>query len=408
MLIADNAGEIHIWKIELDRGEKPFCCVSWRNNHGIEKVSPLTAVDYFYDEQSGEFTLIMGDESGMVKIEDLTYIIDHYGLKAKDLVTGNTKRNPHRVMPVEKYSLDNNEHDGDNNSEDGDEQPKVSKITGDKALDGGKVAHEISWLAHKDNVKAIQYIHSTDKPLVFTAGLDRMAYIWDRHSKECLGTLIQGYMMKPSYRWDFPLATYESQRTNRQTQVQATLKQVRQLRDDDKLYKRRRDDVIDKKWRRGGEVLGFTAYEILGIPAAGSGLAGKQGEWHTTHSTGNNWLNRSTGGKDLTTTIYDDTGRSLQTMKVRRLLEQTKQVIERDFRKEEREREKKELQNLKGRGKGQMGKSINNLTGFKSSMHKTDKEDADSSQMDMSEQNKMKQPIFDIDEEIDIEVLANE
>lgn len=28
--------------------------------------------------------------------------------------------------------------------------------------------------------------------------------------------------------------------------------------------------------------------------------------------------------------------------------------------------------------------------------------------MDMSEQNKMKQPIFDIDEEIDIEVLANE
>lgn len=145
LLIADNAGEIQIWKIELDQGEKPFCCVSWKNNHSIEKVSTLTAVDYFYNDETGEFTLIMGDENGMVKIQDLTYIIQHYQLQPKDFVTGNTKRNPHRFMPVEKYTLDMHDHDGDNNSEDGGEKPKVSHVQADKELDGGNVAHQVGW-----------------------------------------------------------------------------------------------------------------------------------------------------------------------------------------------------------------------------------------------------------------------
>jgi len=39
----------------------------------------------------------------------------------------------------------------------------------------------------------------TDVPIVFTAGLDRMAKIWHLETKECLGKLLQGYMLKPSY-----------------------------------------------------------------------------------------------------------------------------------------------------------------------------------------------------------------
>ena len=42
----------------------------------------------------------------------------------------------------------------------------------------------------------------TDEPLVFTAGMDRMAYIWDLN-KNCKGKLIQGYMLKKNYYWDF-------------------------------------------------------------------------------------------------------------------------------------------------------------------------------------------------------------
>jgi hypothetical protein len=63
----------------------------------------------------------MGDESGMVKIQDLSYIIKHYKLEPKDFATDNPKRNPHRALPLEKYQLDSNTgNEGDNNSDDDD------------------------------------------------------------------------------------------------------------------------------------------------------------------------------------------------------------------------------------------------------------------------------------------------
>jgi hypothetical protein len=54
----------------------------------------------------------------------------------------------------------------------------------------------------------------TDEPLVFTAGMDRNAYIWDlkenseTKKNNCRGKLIQGYMLKKNYYWDFPLNHY--------------------------------------------------------------------------------------------------------------------------------------------------------------------------------------------------------
>jgi hypothetical protein len=34
----------------------------------LEKVSPISAVDSYYNPETGEFIMIMGDESGMVKV----------------------------------------------------------------------------------------------------------------------------------------------------------------------------------------------------------------------------------------------------------------------------------------------------------------------------------------------------
>jgi WD40 repeat protein len=62
-------------------------------------------------------------------------------------------------------------------------------------IDDGQIIQINQWEAHKDVIKSIQYISLTDVPLVFTAGLDRMAYIWDL-DKVCRGKLIQGYMLK--------------------------------------------------------------------------------------------------------------------------------------------------------------------------------------------------------------------
>jgi WD40 repeat protein len=115
LLTADNTGWIHIWLLDLPphntQGKKLI--VSWRNNHSLEKVSPLSAIDSYYNPKSGEFWMIMGDESGMVKIQDLSPIIREYNLKPVDVVTGNTKRNPHRYLQTETCNIDKLRDDND-------------------------------------------------------------------------------------------------------------------------------------------------------------------------------------------------------------------------------------------------------------------------------------------------------
>ena len=71
------------------------------------------------------------------------------------------------------------------------------------------------WEAHSDVIRAIQFVNATDEPLVFTAGLDRMACIWDLQGNP-RGRLIQGYMMKSNYFWDFPLHQHEAKQEKRQ------------------------------------------------------------------------------------------------------------------------------------------------------------------------------------------------
>jgi len=81
--------------------------------------------------------------------------------------------------------------------------------------------------AHKDIIKAIKYISATDEHLIFTAGLDKMAYIWGLERSEkggdsyvCRGKLLQGYMMKPNYYWDFPLSRYDDSKELRKAKIE--------------------------------------------------------------------------------------------------------------------------------------------------------------------------------------------
>jgi WD40 repeat protein len=124
LLTADSTGWIHIWLLEFPGvAEKKKLIVSWRNNHSLEKVSPLSAVDSHFDPKTGEFIMIMGDESGMVKIQDLSPIVREYNLKPIDIVTGNTKRNPHRTIPMERATQDQGDDDEDGDKQDLKEEP---------------------------------------------------------------------------------------------------------------------------------------------------------------------------------------------------------------------------------------------------------------------------------------------
>jgi len=62
------------------------------------------------------------------------------------------------------------------------------------------------------------YIEHTDEPLIFSAGMDKMAKIWNLKG-EIQGVLRQGYMMKTSYVWNFPLGKYNGDIDKRHTGV---------------------------------------------------------------------------------------------------------------------------------------------------------------------------------------------
>jgi hypothetical protein len=115
LMTADSRGVMYIWYIGHPDGKK--CVVKWINKYSMEIDIPISAVDSHYDEKTGQFILLIGDEKGEVKIQDITAIIKHYDLKPVDIVTGDTKRNPHRFKPIENYSLDQATEDGDNQSE---------------------------------------------------------------------------------------------------------------------------------------------------------------------------------------------------------------------------------------------------------------------------------------------------
>ena len=186
----------------------------------MDSHSPVTAVDTYYDPVKGSLMLIMGDERGMVKTQELTIIINEYNLKPIDVTknedgTPNKKRNPWRRMQVYTNTLDDGLSGGDNKSDDGQKKKADANDQPITNLKGGDIQSLYPFKAHKDIIKAIKYISCTDEHLIFSAGLDKMAYIWGLEKGEkgdaytCRGKLLQGYMMKPNYYWDFPLSHYD-------------------------------------------------------------------------------------------------------------------------------------------------------------------------------------------------------
>ena len=142
--------------------------------------------------------------------------------------TPNKKRNPWRFMPVLPYLKDDGMQGTDGKSEGGSDD-NGNDVTDQpiRNLKGGDIQALYPFKAHKDIIKSIKYISATDQHLIFSAGLDKMAYIWGLEESEkgsaytCRGKLLQGYMMKPNYYWDFPLAKYDDSAHTRRDKIDA-------------------------------------------------------------------------------------------------------------------------------------------------------------------------------------------
>lgn len=89
-----------------------------------------------------------------------------------------------------------------------------------------EVVQIIQWKAHKDSIRFIKYITETDFPIIFTAGMDKMARIWNTKG-EPMGTLRQGVVKFPDKAWEFPLRDYDDLKDDRNNKVETMLEEVK-------------------------------------------------------------------------------------------------------------------------------------------------------------------------------------
>jgi WD40 repeat protein len=101
LLTADNSGQLYLW-LTKPHAKAKSCLVSWRNMFTLQKMCPITAVDSHYDAKTNKFTLIIADEMGYVRVQDISSILNEFNLQPVDVVTGNFKRNPWRVLAIDK------------------------------------------------------------------------------------------------------------------------------------------------------------------------------------------------------------------------------------------------------------------------------------------------------------------
>lgn len=116
LLTADSKGVMFIWLVrDLPEGRK--CIIRMENTQSMTTSNPLTAVDSFYDEHSGTFLLLIGDETGWIKIQDISIIPKTYNLKPLDF-SKEAKRNPWRPLALEEHTLDRGHEEVDDISDD--------------------------------------------------------------------------------------------------------------------------------------------------------------------------------------------------------------------------------------------------------------------------------------------------
>ena len=179
----------------------------------MNKAVPVTAINSYYNEKTGEFLLLQGDENGEVVLYDISVILrKRPDLVPIDVTKGNVKRNPHREFKNFKEDAEEQKAGGAmDNNDSGDETPdnlkKVTPVVEEREI----LKIFPNQQMHKDVIRSIQYIDVTDKPLVMTASYDKNVVIFGMEKEGegkymkpvIMGTLQQGYKTMAKYQWKF-------------------------------------------------------------------------------------------------------------------------------------------------------------------------------------------------------------
>lgn len=102
LISADTSGQLYIW-LTKPHPQWNQCIISWRNAFTLKKNCPITAVDTYYNPEDGKFLLLVGDEMGNVRVQDISAILRQ--TVTAPIVpenTNNRKRNPYRLIDMKE------------------------------------------------------------------------------------------------------------------------------------------------------------------------------------------------------------------------------------------------------------------------------------------------------------------
>lgn len=261
LITADNTGELFLWlTIPHKFGNKLL--LKWRNMFTLQKMCPITSIDSYYDEKEKKLLIIVGDEMGYVRIQDVSQLLDGYDIEPINVVKTNHKRNPWRIFKLDKDK--NKEVDTSENESDSEAKlEELERETKDAELEEGVFKQIAQWKAHRDSIKFIKYITETDYPVIFTAGMDKLAKGWNLKG-EHLGTLRQGVMKVPDKPWEFPLQHHEDRREDRNDSVQHMLEEVKRKRNQDAQNRKLFARGTDKKKLDTARTVDRTMQPVVG------------------------------------------------------------------------------------------------------------------------------------------------
>jgi WD40 repeat protein len=97
LVSCDSKGAMNVWLLHL-HGQGRKLVAQWDNKHSMGTEVAISAIDSYYNAETGDLILLLGDEKGDVKLQSLRQVIDHYKLVPIDIVKADKKRNPHRYI----------------------------------------------------------------------------------------------------------------------------------------------------------------------------------------------------------------------------------------------------------------------------------------------------------------------
>jgi WD40 repeat protein len=193
----------------------------------MNKAVPVTAINSYYDPETGKFLLLQGDENGEVVVYDISVILrKRSDLKPVDITKGNQKRNPHREFKFRGLEEKHAKKGGNDSEEDEEGKNTIVPLVPENEI----VKIFTNDKKHNDVIRSIQYISVSDEPLIMTASYDKNVHLINMN-KEIVGTLKQGYKTLAKYKWDFKCSKFLKDHPERVTKMEREIEKMRKIRD---------------------------------------------------------------------------------------------------------------------------------------------------------------------------------